>query len=66
MSLHPPDRLWEFGEHQGRAGNRAEVALAAVSGQQLPALRLGHCLAPLEGLSWRVSHTAGDWTESDV
>lgn len=42
------------------------MALAAVSGQELPGLRLGHCLAPLGGLSWRVSHAAGDWTEGDV
>lgn len=52
--IHPPNWLWESGQQQGRAGSsagRAEVALAAVSGQEFPprslGLRLGHCLAPL-------------------
>lgn len=35
MSPHLPNRLWEFGEQQGRAGSStggAEVALPAGSG----------------------------------
>lgn len=37
--LHPPNWLWESGEQRGRAGSsagRAEVALAAVPGQEFP------------------------------